>query len=429
MLELATASPAHLSSHWTRSSREAPQGSNALKAPSERIQVTERVYTVVIDEKQVYGCGCGHTEAALAPAQVVPGGRYDSSVAIQAAVDKFVDHQPLNRQVSTMRRAGLRTSRQALWNQLCALGEFLAPCYEALHIWMLKDHEFLHADETTWRMMVKGGSSRWWMWALAAEDGFFCKALPTRNTEAGRLLLRDYAGALMADAYIVYKTLAKEATQTNLELSDDRPWQPDFELFTCWSHARRPFEHAARGDKAADQVLDLIAALYAIERRAKDQAGDDAARLLTLRTAMRASESAAIIAKIDHWRKTQVALPKTKLADGLGFLENQWTGLTGFLHNPRVPLDNNLAERAVRKPVLGRKNHLGSHSARGAQTSALFYSLLGSCRLVGVSPSRYLQVLVERRLCDRTYIMLPHQFAAELAAAVDVADPGGVGSG
>ena len=97
--------------------------------------------------------------------------------------------------------------------------------------------------------------------------------------------------------------------------------------------------------------------------------------------------------------------------------------LTGFLHNPRVPLDNNLAERAVRTPVLGRKNHLGSHSERGAKASSLFYSLLGSCRLVGVSPNQYLTVLVERRLRDHTYVMLPHEFAAELAAAVDVADP------
>jgi len=127
---------------------------------SERIAVTERVYTVVIDEKQVYGCGCGHTETALAAPQVVPGGRYDSSIGVQVAVDKYADHQPLNRQVSTMRRAGLRVSRQALWNQLLALAMFVKPCYEALHTWMIKEHTLLHADETTWRMMVVGGSAR-----------------------------------------------------------------------------------------------------------------------------------------------------------------------------------------------------------------------------------------------------------------------------
>ena len=388
---------------------------------SERIQVTERKYTVVVDEKQVYGCGCGHTETALAPVQLVPGGRYDTSVAIQAAVDKYTDHQPLNRQVSAMRRAGLRTSRQAMWDQIDALATLLEQNYLALHTWMLKEHKLLHADETSWRMMAKGGSSRWWMWALAAKDGFFCMAMPSRNTESGRQLLRDYAGALMADAYIVYTKLAAEAGQAMLALSDERPWQPEFDLFTCWSHARRPFEQAATDDSDADVILDLIAALYEIEARAKELAASNQVSLTTMRAELRASESADIIAEINRWRTTQFALPKTKIADGLGFLDNQWAGLTGFLNNPLVPLDNNLAERAVRTPVLGRKNHLGSHSPRGARVSSLFYSLLGSCRLVGVSQNQYLTTLVQRCLRDPGYIMLPHEYAAEVAAAKSAA--------
>jgi transposase len=83
----------------------------------ERIVVTERIYTAVTDEKQIYGCGdCGTTDTALEPVQLVPGGRYDTSIAVQAAVDKHVDHLPLNRQTKAMRRAGLRITRQALWN-------------------------------------------------------------------------------------------------------------------------------------------------------------------------------------------------------------------------------------------------------------------------------------------------------------------------
>jgi len=255
------------------------------------------------------------------------------------------------------------------------------------------------------------------MWVLAADDGFFCMTMPSRGTNAGRLLLRDYDGSLMTDAYVVYKKLAEEAKQDELALGKQRPWKPGFELYICWSHARRPFEKASHGDDDAEIVLDLIAKLYAVERRAKNEAGGDPEELRRLRMELRASESAGIIKEIDTWRKAQVALPKTKMADGLRFLKNQWAGLTGFLENPEVPLDNNLAERAVRTPVLGRKNHLGSRSPKGAEVSAIFYSLLGSCRLVGVSPSRYLTVLVERRLRDEHYVMLPHEFAAELAAA------------
>lgn len=91
---------------------------------SERITVSDRVYTVVADVKQVYGCGgCGHGEGALAPAQLVPGGRYDSSIAISVAVDKYMDHMPLNRQLRAMLRAGLRTTRQSMWDQLEALAK------------------------------------------------------------------------------------------------------------------------------------------------------------------------------------------------------------------------------------------------------------------------------------------------------------------
>ncbi len=340
---------------------------------SERITVTERVYTVVTDEKQVYGCGgCGHAEAALPPPQLVPGGRYDTSVAIGAAVDKFVDHQPLNRQVKTMRRAGLRVSRQSLWNYLLALAEMCEPSFEAHHKWMLSHHKMLHADETRWRMMLKRGSTKWWLWAIAAHDGFLCLALPTRGTNAARQLLRDFEGELMTDAYAVYKALAKEAAQEDFELDEDRPWQPRFLLFVCWSHARRRFEQASKTEDDANEVLDLIAELYAVEAEAKERAGGDRNKLLALRAELRVSRSAAILDKINLWRPGQLSLPGTKLAEGLRFLENQWSELSGFIDHPEVPLDNNLIEREVRTPVLGRRNHLGSRSPRGAQVSAQF---------------------------------------------------------
>ena len=385
---------------------------------SERITVTERVYTVVTDEKQVYGCGgCGHSEAALPPPQLVPGGRYDSSVAISVAVDKFVDHQPLNRQVKTMRRAGLRVTRQSLWDYLLALAVMCEPSFKAHHQWMLNQHSMLHADETSWRMMLKGGSTKWWLWAIAAHDGFLCLALPTRGAKGARQLLRDFDGELMTDGYSVYKALAKEAAQEDFELDEDRPWQPKFRLFVCWSHARRRFEQASNSEDDATEVLDLIAELYAVEAEAKERANGDRDKLLALRAELRASRSAAILDEINRWRRGQLSLPGTKMAEGLCFLENQWAGLSGFVEHPAVPLDNNLIERQVRTPVLGRRNHLGSRSPRGAQVSALFYSLLGSCRMLGVSPVQYLSTVVERGLQTEGYALTPYDFAAEVRVA------------
>ncbi len=65
-----------------------------------------------------------------------------------------------------------------------------------------------------------------------------------------------------------------------------------------------------------------------------------------------------------------------------------WAGLTHFLDDPRIPLDNNYAERGLRGVVLGRKNHYGSRSRRGTEVAALFYSLVESAKLCGVEPQR-----------------------------------------
>jgi len=63
-------------------------------------------------------------------------------------------------------------------------------------------------------------------------------------------------------------------------------------------------------------------------------------------------------------------------------------GLTRFVDDPRIPLDNNAAERALRGPVVGRKNHYGSRSLRGTEVAAVFYTLCETARLIGVDPNR-----------------------------------------
>lgn len=68
----------------------------------------------------------------------------------------------------------------------------------------------------------------------------------------------------------------------------------------------------------------------------------------------------------------------------------RWAGLTRFVDDPRIPLDNNAAERALRGPVVGRKNHYGSRSLRGTEVAAIFYTLCETARLVGIDPHAYL---------------------------------------
>jgi transposase len=79
-----------------------------------------------------------------------------------------------------------------------------------------------------------------------------------------------------------------------------------------------------------------------------------------------------------------------KIVFGSRIRVERWEGLTRFLEDPGAPLDNNAAERALRGPVVGRKNHYGSRSWRGMQVAALFYTLCETAKLVGIDPHAYL---------------------------------------
>jgi hypothetical protein len=86
----------------------------------------------------------------------------------------------------------------------------------------------------------------------------------------------------------------------------------------------------------------------------------------------------------------------------------RWRGLTLFLEDPRVPLDNNHAERAMRGVVLGRKNHYGSKSKRGTEVAAIFYTLLETAKLAGVEPKAYLATATRNAITEPGRSTLPH---------------------
>ena len=103
----------------------------------------------------------------------------------------------------------------------------------------------------------------------------------------------------------------------------------------------------------------------------------------------------------------QRVLPESSLGKAISYVLGLWTGLTRFLDDPRIPLDNNHTERGLRSIVLGRRNHYGSRSRRGTHVAALFYSLIESAKLSGVEPKRYLLTATRAGLVDRAAITLP----------------------
>jgi transposase len=118
-----------------------------------------------------------------------------------------------------------------------------------------------------------------------------------------------------------------------------------------------------------------------------------------------------LVDEIQAWLLTQRALPKSSLGKAIAYTSKLWPGLTRFVEDPRVPLDNNATERAQRGIALGRKNHYGSKSRRGTEVAALFYSLIESAKVVGADPHAYLAEAARRALESPGTITLPHQLA------------------
>lgn len=71
-------------------------------------------------------------------------------------------------------------------------------------------------------------------------------------------------------------------------------------------------------------------------------------------------------------------------------MRQHWQGLTLFVDNPGIPLDNNFAERMLRPMVLGRKNYWGNHSLWAGKLTAAMFSIVQTCLLHGISPRAYL---------------------------------------
>jgi transposase len=110
--------------------------------------------------------------------------------------------------------------------------------------------------------------------------------------------------------------------------------------------------------------------------------------MLELRRQVRQEKSKPVIDELLKWaiKHDGAVLPGSKMGTAISFMLNLWKGLTRFLKDPRIPLDNNAAERALRGVVVGRKNHYGSKSKRGTEVAALFYTLFETAKLSQIDP-------------------------------------------
>jgi transposase len=368
---------------------------------SEEITVVGIEYKVVKHQRKKYRCRCNEqVKTAPGPDKLIPGGRYSVELAVHVAENKYLDHLPLERQVRAMERRGFRIDSQTLWDQIETLGNHLRPTYEALLQKVLKNHVVL-ADETRWKLTAKSDkTSKWWVWCVVSDEIAAYRILSHRSTKAAEQILGGFKGVVMTDGYGAYQALAREG--------------PDITLAHCWAHVRRKFLEAEDAYPELSQyAVDLIGKLFEVERDTpKLRTGmpkDEVDEALALRTELRNKRSRPVIKQLLEWALEHrgTVLPKSKMGRAIEYMLNLWEGLTRFLDDPRVPLDNNGAERALRGVVVGRKNHYGSRSKRGTEVAALFYTLFETAKLSGVNPQAFVLEAAKRAIRKPGTVTLP----------------------
>jgi transposase len=334
-------------------------------------------------------CACPgpRTVIAAVPPNPVAKGRFTHGFLARLLYQKYVLGLPVHRIVRALAAEGLDVAEGSVTGALKAVASLLVPLEEAIAA-RNRDAVHVHADETSWRVFerVDGKDGhRWWLWVFIAEDTVVFRMDPTRSAtvlerhfgidRADGTLAEGRRLLLSADFYTAYQSLARME-------GVDPLW--------CWAHIRRYFIRA--GDAHAqlrywrDAWVARIADLY-LAHKAMAAAQPGSTKYTTAR-----AEFGQALAAIDAARHDQMRGPGLHPAAKkvLATLDREWEGLARHRDFPDLDLDNNSSERALRTPVVGRKNYYGSHAEWSAHLAARVWTITATAERHHLEPLAYL---------------------------------------
>jgi transposase len=327
---------------------------------------------------------------------VIDGGMAAVGLLTWVLIGKYLDHLPLYRLEQIAARDGVILSRSTLADWVGRLGATLHPLAERL-IWHLRQRDCLHADETPVPQLDPGNgkTKKAYLWAYRSNDLQPGPKIIVFDYQAGRSgrhaqqFLQAWQGRLVVDDYAGYKALfaatrAHPETQYLLE--------PCIEL-ACWAHARRKFFDLFQASQSpiAQEALNRIAVLYAIEAEGRDMTADERQRL-------HAERSLPALTILHDWLQ-QIRLntaPNSATTKAIDYSLKRWAALTRYAETGDLPIDNNPVENCIRPIALGKKNWLFAGSERAGQRAAVIQTLLGTAKLNGLDPSAWLKDTLEK---------------------------------
>jgi len=357
--------------------------------------------------------------AAAKPPMPINKGLPGPGLLAHIIVSKYFDHLPLYRQENISRRHGLFIARSTSCDWMAACAELLRPLYDVMVANVLQSL-WLHTDDTPVKNLdhEPGTTDKARFWIYYGDRSHPYNVFDftvNRKRDGPQTFLADFHGYLHADAFSGYDALYLPAP---------RAGSPAIQEVACNAHARRKFHDAKLSDALrAHQALAYYAQLYELERAATANHFDD-----DQRRRMRQDLSVRILDQFKAWldKERDQVLPKSPLAEAIGYALHNWTALVRYTEAGFLSIDNNVAEREMKRIAIGRKNWLFVGSANGGRTAAVLFSMTASCKRHGLDPFRYLTEVLRRlptTLGDRMIELLPdvwietHPQAARMRAA------------
>jgi transposase len=350
---------------------------------SEQIEIEVHAYRRVLRRRRYQAtCTCAgcQTRTAPLPPKLIPKSRLGLSVWREILLDKYASHRPTQRLLAAWELLGLPLAASTVTGGLQRLTPLFEPLHRAIQE-RVQQSAYQQADETRWLVFVdKEGKEghRWWLWVFLGSDAVVYVLDPRRSHDVPEG--HFHAGVsvvLVVDRLASYKAMAA--------VKDGRVL-----LAFCWAHVRRDFIGVAKSFPElkpwALTWLRLIRQAYRHNGRRVQQLG--AAGFAEAEAALRPVLDTMNSQAVQELSTPELRQPCRKVLESL---QEHWTGLTRFVDDPRIPMDNNASERCLRGPAVGRKNYYGSSAEWSGQLAAYLFTLVATLQRWQINPRTWLR--------------------------------------
>lgn len=361
---------------------------SGMTEDSEQLTVIPKRYEIILQKRIKYACkSChGDLQTAKAPARIKEGSVYSNEMIIDVALSKYCDLIPMNRYAAMAGRSGLiNLPPHSLIDSTHYFAEFVMGVYQKI-----KDKVFstrvLHADETPHRMLEGDETKTWQLWGFSTREACYFECHDTRSGDvASDVLISSQCEILISDVYSGYSKATRVANEVRM-----RENKPLIKNAYCNAHARRNFFKANK--KHATHALFYLKMFQKIYRLEKEAKGKPPPEILKLREQIKPYFEEM---KVQAEKEVSLYPEKHQFTQSIKYFLGNYDGLTLFITDAEVAIDNNQQERLLRNHVIGRKTWYGTHSKKGAETAAVLFTIVESCKLIGVNPRKYFQNLVQ----------------------------------